>query len=650
MLKEIDQISQTDSGNESSIREKIYLLKDERVIRYGYNKTSIYVGRRKKSYDVRQFQLIHPLKKFQRLIDKVEEENEVQPPEVDHRLQDLRDKINNLLKLNSSNNILLTKKITCLLYLTDEMEKTENVDVQISIKGFNQRLPEQYHIAFSELLVDIQRLFPNKEYIVRENILEVTISNLETLEYYYEKSLSEEKRVDQDSEQLIKKDVKSCETKKEIDYDGKKNCWNCRNYIIIDSKSCCELDDHVIRDIDRDCCENFQSVYSKKPKSKKTSSEMKKKDLISGNGYCWDCKYNVVENDSFYCLLDGHEIKNLSKEGCSDYIQLGKYGFDKESSSDLEIGKTYSNNEIQEKLKCSSDGRIRRSRKNDCLILISNQTKSIYHDFLRNTLFHFTGIGLNGNQSITYAPHKNLIESNEKHTKVYLFVVFVEGRYTYFGQVILAGEAYTQTQNDENGKLRDVWMFPLKLEDDLALHILKKSFENHKDLDFEKQLYERKQDVSVERNIVEIKPVEEKISQKNILYLTANDIVEPSNEKYFVMVNGSRMINCKHQIVKHPNLNTQKMIDKISIGEVVSNNKIDEDRVRFNKDHRDSNVKIVEYNNQLFDVRDDGNIVRLIDRKTGVIKKMYRSNEVELRPKKSENILDVLEKEIGIVG
>lgn len=118
-------------------------------------------------------------------------------------------------------------------------------------------------------------------------------------------------------------------------------------------------------------------------------------------------------------------------------------------------------------------------------------------------------------------------------------------------------------------------------------------------------------------------------------------------EKYFIVVNGSRMINCKHQIVKHPNLNTQKMINKISIGEVVSNNKIDEDRVSFNKDCRDSNVKIVEYNNQLFDVRDDGNIVRLIDRKTGVIKKMYRSNKIELSPKKSENILDVLEKEIG---
>ena len=46
--------------------------------------------------------------------------------------------------------------------------------------------------------------------------------------------------------------------------------------------------------------------------------------------------------------------------------------------------------------------------------------------------------------------------------EVHLFEVNDPGKYTYSGVVKLAGEPYQETQPDDNGNPRKVWMFPLK--------------------------------------------------------------------------------------------------------------------------------------------------------------------------------------------
>ncbi|MCG1020770.1 HNH endonuclease [Sutcliffiella horikoshii] len=108
---------------------------------------------------------------------------------------------------------------------------------------------------------------------------------------------------------------------------------------------------------------------------------------------------------------------------------------------------------------------MRRSHATNTLILISDHTNGLYDDRWIEDVFHYTGMGQEGHQSLDFAQNKTLHLSNSLDIGVHLFEVFQANNYIYQGEVYLAGSPYQETQPDRNDNPRSVWVFPLKLKD-----------------------------------------------------------------------------------------------------------------------------------------------------------------------------------------
>ena len=132
----------------------------------------------------------------------------------------------------------------------------------------------------------------------------------------------------------------------------------------------------------------------------------------------------------------------------------------------LTVGDSIKNKQLMDIFKCSPQGGMRRSHKTNTLILISDHTKSIYEDRWIDKNFHYTGMGLRGDQSIDASQNKTLAESHTNNVDLFLFEVFQEGNYLFQGQIELAGPPYQEQQPDIEGNLRKVWIFPLKQMDE----------------------------------------------------------------------------------------------------------------------------------------------------------------------------------------
>lgn len=111
---------------------------------------------------------------------------------------------------------------------------------------------------------------------------------------------------------------------------------------------------------------------------------------------------------------------------------------------------------------CSTQGGMRRSHKTNTLVLISNHVDSIYDDRWIDGVLHYTGMGTEGDQSLDFMQNKTLSESAANGVAVHLFEVFREKEYVYVGPVVLVGTPYEETQPDQKGTDRRVWVFPLK--------------------------------------------------------------------------------------------------------------------------------------------------------------------------------------------
>ncbi|OMC75059.1 hypothetical protein BK121_03330 [Paenibacillus odorifer] len=131
----------------------------------------------------------------------------------------------------------------------------------------------------------------------------------------------------------------------------------------------------------------------------------------------------------------------------------------------LSPGITINNEQICEIFKCSPQGGMRKSNSTNTLILVSDHTDAFYDDRWISDVFHYTGMGQTGNQSLTFMQNKTLNESDQNGVEVYLFEVFSDRVYTFSGQVLLAGGPYKEEQLDKNKSLREVWVFPLRLAD-----------------------------------------------------------------------------------------------------------------------------------------------------------------------------------------
>ena len=141
------------------------------------------------------------------------------------------------------------------------------------------------------------------------------------------------------------------------------------------------------------------------------------------------------------------------------------------------IGDAVTNSTIRETFGCSLQGGMRKSNKTNSLVLVCDHTKVLYEDKWKGDVLHYTGMGQNGDMSLDFMQNKTLAQSNSNGVEVHLFEVLERSQYIYRGQVYLCDEPYQETQPDENGTIRRVWIFPLKLKD------VKKLFDENIDRD-----------------------------------------------------------------------------------------------------------------------------------------------------------------------
>jgi 5-methylcytosine-specific restriction protein A len=133
-------------------------------------------------------------------------------------------------------------------------------------------------------------------------------------------------------------------------------------------------------------------------------------------------------------------------------------------NTSIRIGESVNNKRIVEEFQCSPQGGMRKSNKTNTLVLVSKHTgTNVYTDKIINGIYHYTGQGMKGDQSLTFAQNKTLSESNVNNVKLHFFDVFHEGEYVYLGEVRLESNPYQDDQVDTEGNLRKVWIFPLRI-------------------------------------------------------------------------------------------------------------------------------------------------------------------------------------------
>ena len=147
----------------------------------------------------------------------------------------------------------------------------------------------------------------------------------------------------------------------------------------------------------------------------------------------------------------------------------------------LKLGQVITNEELRTTFICGNMGGMRRSKTTNTLVIISDHTKGLYEDKWIGDILHYTGMGKNGDQGINASQNKTLNESNINGVYVYLFEVFEVNNYIYRGQVKLSEDPYQEKQKDEDGILRNVWVFPLKSVDNHEVIIDKEIIDSNFD-------------------------------------------------------------------------------------------------------------------------------------------------------------------------
>ncbi len=126
------------------------------------------------------------------------------------------------------------------------------------------------------------------------------------------------------------------------------------------------------------------------------------------------------------------------------------------------VGTVISNQELSKIFGVGNMGGMRRSLSNRLLVIITDHTKGLYDDKWYGDELHYTGMGKTGDQVLTGNQNRTLAESNQNGVTVHLFEVQKPSQYIYQGVVTLCGKPYQEKQKDENGTVRNVWMFPLR--------------------------------------------------------------------------------------------------------------------------------------------------------------------------------------------
>lgn len=139
------------------------------------------------------------------------------------------------------------------------------------------------------------------------------------------------------------------------------------------------------------------------------------------------------------------------------------------SIADLRPRTTYTHDDIVDTFHVAKMGGMRRSTTYDALVLISQHhgdpEQNPYEDrWEADGLFHYTGEGKNGDQSLTYRQNRTLNESDRNGISLYLFESSRSNEYVFVGEVMLAKPPYPEQAPDSEGKMRRVYKFPLKVK------------------------------------------------------------------------------------------------------------------------------------------------------------------------------------------
>ncbi|WP_372780715.1 AAA family ATPase (plasmid) [Priestia aryabhattai] len=130
---------------------------------------------------------------------------------------------------------------------------------------------------------------------------------------------------------------------------------------------------------------------------------------------------------------------------------------------DLRPHQKLKNQELVTMFKCGNSGGMRRSLKTNSLLLISDRTNPTYKNLSRDEegIWHFTGMGRKGDQSISYLQNKTLFNSNSTGVSLYLFECIGRDNYVFIDCVLLASKPYLDEQLGEDKKLRKAIVFKL---------------------------------------------------------------------------------------------------------------------------------------------------------------------------------------------
>ena len=103
--------------------------------------------------------------------------------------------------------------------------------------------------------------------------------------------------------------------------------------------------------------------------------------------------------------------------------------------------------------------------KSNILVLTSKYTKDrVYQDKIEHDIIHYTGMGQVGDQQNAFG-NKRLINAKRDNTTVYMFLVYKDGEYRFYGRVSLDNPYYFDNEPDKNGDMRKVYKFPLTFID-----------------------------------------------------------------------------------------------------------------------------------------------------------------------------------------
>lgn len=138
----------------------------------------------------------------------------------------------------------------------------------------------------------------------------------------------------------------------------------------------------------------------------------------------------------------------------------------------IEIGTNVTNDQMRTLFKCGNMGGMRRSKQTGTLVIISDDTKGLYRDVWKNGVLHYTGMGKIGDQVLEGNQNGTLYFSDTNGVEVHLFEVMAKAVYTYRGVVKLVDKPYKSRQPDDNGNMRNVWMFPVAPVAEAAKNVL----------------------------------------------------------------------------------------------------------------------------------------------------------------------------------